>query len=129
MVRKIHFKKEIPLIECWAFYYIKCEGKYEIFPRGLGTDEVLVKYRLYKNEKRPSYIIKNVLAVASLFLNIGIYLLQLLALVIYPFYNYVIGAKNFFADSAWVDGVRYFTWVTFISMITFGIALLIIILF
>lgn len=126
MIHKSNFKPEIPVVECWAFYYIKVKGKYEVFPRNIGTKEVITKYKLYESLSRPNKITKQLLSIASLLLNITIWLISFLAILAYPFYMYFVGAKNFINDSAWLNGVRYFSWVNFILALGSVIGLLII---
>jgi hypothetical protein len=75
----------------------------------------------YKSNKRP--IVRNIYLLTSLFafiLPIIWFLLSLSFLV----YYYINGAKNFIIDSAWVDGVRFFTWTNMFIILILTIILI-----
>lgn len=117
MISSKHFKKEIPVVACWAYYYLKVSGRFEVLPRLIGTDEIISKHIIYKSKRKPSKSKKHLLTFYSLGLNIVIWMKFVFRVLIYPIETYVVGGINFFKDSVWMDGVRFFNWTNFVIML------------
>jgi hypothetical protein len=112
-------KLKVLAIKLWlATYGVNAYGKYRLELRAGDTGLMLC---IYQSRRKPLF--RNLYVLSVLFFPL-VSLLVLFKIVGIIISHYVNGAVNFYKDSAWVEGIRFFNWINIILMFILGVLLI-----